>query len=166
MSPGTWELVPGALSHSIHLSSGVSWLQIDNEDPVAAAGSPPDHADTKEKSPAPLLTMMNTPTYSFHLQAHKDLVFSSLLRHTHNSVRRTALWNKKERGSVENRWGFREDEGPSNLCQGRGSFIECKPFLQCCLSPYRAYKTIEDDDLKFPLIYGEGKKVGSCASQD
>ena len=23
----------------------------------------------------------------------------------------------------------------------------------------RAYKTIEDDDLKFPLIYGEGKKV-------
>ncbi|MEQ2293066.1 Protein phosphatase 1H [Ameca splendens] len=22
-----------------------------------------------------------------------------------------------------------------------------------------AYKTIEDDDLKFPLIYGEGKKV-------
>lgn len=26
--------------------------------------------------------------------------------------------------------------------------------------PYRAYKTIEDDDLKFPLIYGEGKKVG------
>lgn len=28
------------------------------------------------------------------------------------------------------------------------------------LSPlHRAYKTIEDDDLKFPLIYGEGKKV-------
>lgn len=25
----------------------------------------------------------------------------------------------------------------------------------------RAYKTIEDDDLKFPLIYGEGKKVSS-----
>lgn len=24
----------------------------------------------------------------------------------------------------------------------------------------RAYKTIEDEDLKFPLIYGEGKKVG------
>lgn len=31
------------------------------------------------------------------------------------------------------------------------------------LSPlHRAYKTIEDDDLKFPLIYGEGKKV-RCA---
>lgn len=24
----------------------------------------------------------------------------------------------------------------------------------------RAYKTIDDEDLKFPLIYGEGKKVG------
>lgn len=24
---------------------------------------------------------------------------------------------------------------------------------------YRAYKTIIEDDLKFPLIYGEGKKV-------
>lgn len=27
---------------------------------------------------------------------------------------------------------------------------------------HRAYKTIEDDDLKFPLIYGEGKKVRSA----
>lgn len=27
--------------------------------------------------------------------------------------------------------------------------------LLCC----RAYKTIVEDDLKFPLIYGEGKKV-------
>lgn len=27
--------------------------------------------------------------------------------------------------------------------------------LVCC----RAYKTIIEDDLKFPLIYGEGKKV-------
>lgn len=26
----------------------------------------------------------------------------------------------------------------------------------------RAYKTIDDEDLKFPLIYGEGKKVGLC----
>lgn len=25
--------------------------------------------------------------------------------------------------------------------------------------PFRAYKTIVEDDLKFPLIYGEGKKV-------
>lgn len=24
----------------------------------------------------------------------------------------------------------------------------------------RAYKTVDDEDLKFPLIYGEGKKVG------
>jgi len=24
---------------------------------------------------------------------------------------------------------------------------------------FRAYKTIVEDDLKFPLIYGEGKKV-------
>lgn len=24
---------------------------------------------------------------------------------------------------------------------------------------FRAYKTIEDEDLRFPLIYGEGKKV-------
>lgn len=45
-----------------------------------------------------------------------------------------------------------------------GSLIECKPFLKCCLSSYRAYKTIEDDDLKFPLIYGEGKKVGTLPS--
>lgn len=29
--------------------------------------------------------------------------------------------------------------------------------------PHRAYKTIEEDDLKFPLIYGEGKKVGTSA---
>lgn len=28
----------------------------------------------------------------------------------------------------------------------------------------RAYKTIDDEDLKFPLIYGEGKKVGLCTS--
>lgn len=28
------------------------------------------------------------------------------------------------------------------------------PHLSC-----RAYKTIDDEDLKFPLIYGEGKKV-------
>lgn len=27
------------------------------------------------------------------------------------------------------------------------------------LSDHRAYKTIVEDDLKFPLIYGEGKKV-------
>lgn len=27
---------------------------------------------------------------------------------------------------------------------------------------HRAYKTIEDEDLKFPLIYGEGKKVSVC----
>ena len=34
------------------------------------------------------------------------------------------------------------------------------------LSPLRrAYKTIEDDDLKFPLIYGEGKKVRSAAAR-
>lgn len=26
----------------------------------------------------------------------------------------------------------------------------------------RAYKTIVEDDLKFPLIYGEGKKVRNC----
>lgn len=29
----------------------------------------------------------------------------------------------------------------------------------CWLSYFRAYKTIVEDDLKFPLIYGEGKKV-------
>jgi hypothetical protein len=58
-------------------------------------------------------------------------------------------------------WGLGENEVPSSFCQGRRSLIECKPFLKCCLSPYRAYKTIEDDDLKFPLIYGEGKKVGA-----
>lgn len=28
-----------------------------------------------------------------------------------------------------------------------------------CLVSIRAYKKIEEDDLKFPLIYGEGKKV-------
>lgn len=28
-----------------------------------------------------------------------------------------------------------------------------------CLLCFRAYKTIVEDDLKFPLIYGEGKKV-------
>ncbi|XP_055475180.1 protein phosphatase 1H-like, partial [Psammomys obesus] len=31
-------------------------------------------------------------------------------------------------------------------------------------SPSRAYKTIEDDDLKFPLIYGEGKKARVMAT--
>lgn len=30
------------------------------------------------------------------------------------------------------------------------------------LLKHRAYKTIEDEDLKFPLIYGEGKKVSVC----
>lgn len=37
-----------------------------------------------------------------------------------------------------------------------------KVLSPCCsaaLLPYRAYKTIDDEDLKFPLIYGEGKKV-------
>ena len=29
----------------------------------------------------------------------------------------------------------------------------------CLLFPHRAYKTIEDEDLRFPLVYGEGKKV-------
>ena len=39
-------------------------------------------------------------------------------------------------------------------------FIKPENTLRCPLSPLcRAYKTIEDDDLKFPLIYGEGKKV-------
>lgn len=32
-------------------------------------------------------------------------------------------------------------------------------FLIVCLLCFRAYKTIVEDDLKFPLIYGEGKKV-------
>lgn len=39
-------------------------------------------------------------------------------------------------------------------------------FFHICVSDdtfkffdYRAYKTIVEDDLKFPLIYGEGKKV-------
>lgn len=35
--------------------------------------------------------------------------------------------------------------------------------VSVCLSAlsfnHRAYKTIDDEDLKFPLIYGEGKKV-------
>lgn len=30
---------------------------------------------------------------------------------------------------------------------------------------HRAYKTIEDEDLKFPLIYGEGKKVSVSVCQ-
>lgn len=33
-------------------------------------------------------------------------------------------------------------------------------FTKFFYSFLRAYKTIEEDDLKFPLIYGEGKKVG------
>ena len=35
------------------------------------------------------------------------------------------------------------------------------PLFSPLLKP-RAYKTIEDEDLKFPLIYGEGKKVREC----
>lgn len=51
----------------------------------------------------------------------------------------------------------------SCLCQGTRSLIEYK-LHKCCLSSlHRAYKTIEEDDLKFPLIYGEGKKVGIFA---
>jgi len=51
----------------------------------------------------------------------------------------------------------------SCLFQGTGSLIECKLYKCCLSSPHRAYKTIEEDDLKFPLIYGEGKKVGTFA---
>lgn len=29
----------------------------------------------------------------------------------------------------------------------------------CCVVTFRAYKTVQEEDLKFPLIYGEGKKV-------
>lgn len=31
---------------------------------------------------------------------------------------------------------------------------------------HRAYKTVEDEDLKFPLIYGEGKKVRVCVDSE
>lgn len=62
-----------------------------------------------------------------------------------------------------NGWNLQEKKSPSSPCRGRGSLIECKPVFKYCLFPYRAYKTIEDDDLKFPLIYGEGKKVGSSS---
>lgn len=41
--------------------------------------------------------------------------------------------------------------------------INQKPINVSSLPLCRAYKTIEDDDLKFPLIYGEGKKVRSVA---
>ncbi|CAL8295840.1 unnamed protein product [Boreogadus saida] len=34
----------------------------------------------------------------------------------------------------------------------------------CCSSSCRAYKSIEEDDLKFPLIYGEGKKARVLAT--
>lgn len=37
-------------------------------------------------------------------------------------------------------------------------------FYNVVCSSSRAYKTIEDEDLKFPLIYGEGKKVGTGPS--
>lgn len=32
-------------------------------------------------------------------------------------------------------------------------------FDVCCVVLCRAYKTVQEEDLKFPLIYGEGKKV-------
>lgn len=51
----------------------------------------------------------------------------------------------------------------SRLFQATGWLIECKHYKFCLSSPHRAYKTIEEDDLKFPLIYGEGKKVGTFA---
>uniref|UniRef100_A0A4W5L0H8 PPM-type phosphatase domain-containing protein n=1 Tax=Hucho hucho TaxID=62062 RepID=A0A4W5L0H8_9TELE len=34
----------------------------------------------------------------------------------------------------------------------------------CLLFPHRAYKTIEDEDLRFPLVYGEGKKARVMAT--
>ncbi|KAL2309515.1 hypothetical protein Nmel_005720, partial [Mimus melanotis] len=48
--------------------------------------------------------------------------------------------------------------------QGTGSLIEYKLHKYCLSSPHRAYKTIEEDDLKFPLIYGEGKKARVMAT--
>lgn len=55
------------------------------------------------------------------------------------------------------------------VCGGSGlpghesvAFCEAKIALSVLSPLHRAYKTIEDDDLKFPLIYGEGKKV-RCA---
>ena len=101
---------------------------------------------------------MNTPTYS---QACEALSFSGWLKyvHTHTHTHFCRKDNSKEGGRQCDEW---------MASQGReiraGSLIECKPFLKCCLSPYRAYKTIEDEDLKFPLIYGEGKKVGVFTS--
>uniref|UniRef100_A0A4W5JT54 Uncharacterized protein n=1 Tax=Hucho hucho TaxID=62062 RepID=A0A4W5JT54_9TELE len=34
----------------------------------------------------------------------------------------------------------------------------------CLLFPHRAYKTIEDEDLRFPLVYGKGKKARVMAT--
>lgn len=42
-----------------------------------------------------------------------------------------------------------------------GSLHLLTPCLWLILT--RAYKKIEEDDLKFPLIFGEGKKVKHCA---
>lgn len=43
---------------------------------------------------------------------------------------------------------------------GAGSLHLLTPCLWLILT--RAYKKIEEDDLKFPLIFGEGKKVKHC----
>lgn len=43
------------------------------------------------------------------------------------------------------------------VSRGAGSLHLLTPCLWLILT--RAYKKIEEDDLKFPLIFGEGKKV-------
>lgn len=50
------------------------------------------------------------------------------------------------------------------MSRGAGEVLEAFNLLTPCLWLIltRAYKKIEEDDLKFPLIYGEGKKVKSC----
>lgn len=46
------------------------------------------------------------------------------------------------------------------VSRGAGSLHVLTPCLWLHLT--RAYKKIEEDDLKFPLIFGEGKKVKCC----
>lgn len=75
------------------------------------------------------------------------------------------LWREK---SAETRGRFRQNyqlHQRWGMWGGRVSraricaFWEVIIALSVLSSLRRAYKTIEDDDLKFPLIYGEGKKV-------
>lgn len=50
-------------------------------------------------------------------------------------------------------------DGITNLADYQQNCSKLYIFIFACL---RSYKVVEDDDLKFPLVVGNGKNVSTC----